>query len=48
MTWKSEFLQKFTLLCQKFHPSIELMNEQGEDFNNYDEILLHRFNLSYS
>ena len=48
MTWISEYFQKFTILCQKFHPSIEFMKEQEEDFNNYDEIILHQFNLSYN
>jgi hypothetical protein len=48
MNLKKEFLQKFTFLCQKFHPSKEIINEQGEDFNNYDEIVLHLFNLSYN
>ena len=48
MNWKNEFLQKFTFICQKFQPSIENMNEKGEDFNNYDEIILHQFNLSYN
>ena len=48
MNWKKEFLQKFTFICQKFHPSIEIMKEKGEDFNNYDEIILHQFNISYN
>jgi len=48
MNWKRDFLQKFTFLCQKFHPSIKDMNKQREDFNNYDEIIWHLFNLSYN
>ncbi|QEE14871.1 hypothetical protein DSAG12_00692 [Promethearchaeum syntrophicum] len=48
MTWKSEFLQKFTFLCQKFHTSIEFMKELEEDISNYDEIILHEFSLSYN
>ncbi|MHA1473752.1 MAG: hypothetical protein ACTSPA_09830 [Promethearchaeota archaeon] len=48
MNWKRDILQKFTFLCQRFHPLIKDMNKQGEDFNNYDEIILHQFNLSYN
>jgi len=48
MNLKKEFLQKFTILCQKFHPSIEFRKEKEEDFSNYDEIILHFFNLSYN
>ena len=48
MAWKNEFLHKFTFLCQKFHSSTNFMNDKEEDFNNYDEIILHQFNLSYN
>jgi len=48
MNWKKEFLQKFTLVCQKFHHSSGIINNQGEDFNNYDEIISHQFNISYN
>ena len=48
MNWKRKFLQKFTFLCHKFHPSIDNMNSHGEDFDNYNDIVLKMFNLSYN
>lgn len=48
MNWKRKFLQKFTFLCHKFHHSIDNMDSHGEDFDNYNEIILHMFNLSYN
>ncbi len=48
MNWKRKFLEKFTLLCQKFHPSIDNVKEPKADFDNYDLIIYHQFDLSYN